>query len=488
MERKPLRIVRLRKGWTLEEAAEQLGVGRNTICRWERGLTHPHPTNIVRICQVYGLTAAELELDGSRANAPIALPPPPQVPRKPASQPREAAMQALGELIEQDLGLRLQCLLYDWLAHRKPGWSLSVLQGRLHREIESYDDMNQQDHPNHPLDEGRRQTLRRLALLPLHLLGLGVLVEEAKRSWPAEEIMTHCAAGITACQHLAKGQHEDIVLASSALTAYLPALRKIVKETSLHRQQAARLAGQSLLLKATLAVHSEGPQPAADYAQQALSYAETAEDLPLQLVILQRLTWIASCGRQPGLALNAAFQIQSLLEHPTMSVPSLILSIAYAGTARGLAVNHRQQETMAALSRMKDAFTGARVDDENFIYAEYVNPTYYDGKTLYTLGHFDGAFVALSEVVDPQTQMLKLSVDSERSRIDTINHMTLAALKRPNKDKELIVPLWMAGMQGAKNLRSEQRYEEALTAYGIMEALWSDDAQIRDLRDLMGHW
>ncbi|HLI91345.1 MAG TPA: hypothetical protein VKV37_21840 [Ktedonobacteraceae bacterium] len=346
--------------------------------------------------------------------------------------------------------------------------------------------MKQQDHPNHAgIDEGRRAALRTLALIPIQALGLGAIATGMQCSWKAQEVLTHCAAGVTACYHLAKGQHEDIALASEVISAYLPALQKIVKESSLSRQEAAHLLAQCFLLKGTLAVHYEGPQQAAADILQALTYAQASEDLPLQLAILHRQIWIAICSRRPVQALNAALQAENLIEHSTIPLSPVILSSTYSGIAKGLASNQRQQEAQAALSQMYIAFAKTK-DDENYVYLDYDGPAYGDGMTHYYLGQYDKAFAAFEKVIDPQ--MLNLSVASERSRIQTITHMTLAALKRPNKDKEQIVPLWMAGMQGARNLRSEQRYGEALMAYSIMEALWSDDPRIRDLRDLTGHW
>ena len=203
--------------------------------------------------------------------------------------------------------------------------------------------MKQQDHPNHAgIDEGRRAALRTLALIPIQALGLGAIASGMQCSWKAQEVLTHCAAGVTACYHLAKGQHEDIALASEVISAYLPALQKIVKESSLSRQEAAHLLAQCFLLKGTLAVHYEGPQQAAADILQALTYAQASEDLPLQLAILHRQIWIAICSRQPVQALNAALQAENLIEHSTIPLSPVILSSTYSGIAKGLASNQRQ--------------------------------------------------------------------------------------------------------------------------------------------------
>jgi hypothetical protein len=38
------------------------------------------------------------------------------------------------------------------------------------------------------------------------------------------------------------------------------------------------------------------------------------------------------------------------------------------------------------------------------------------------------------------------------------------------------------------DLRSEKRLNEAVIAYHIMEALWEDDEEIREMRELIVHW
>jgi transcriptional regulator with XRE-family HTH domain len=489
MQRMLLREARELKGWTLEEAAEEVGVTRNTIWRWEQGVSTPYVYHTDRICRAYGLSRAELGLpECSPRKGPPKRVKPLLKPADAEQQAVEAACTRLRRVVRDDLYLRLSYLLDDWLLHARFTGSLYDLQGRVGREVESYDTMKQ-THPNHHqgIDEGRRSALRALALIPLQALGLGVVSSSTKSVWAPEEVLPHCAAGIIACYQLAKGQHEDIAVASDAITGYLPTLQKIVKESSIYRQQAAQLAAQCFGLKASLTVHSEGPLHAAGYAQQALTYAEASEDLTLQLVLSARSVWIYTSGKQARQALNLALQMQNMIEHATAPILPLIQSKAYAEIARGQAFNHRQKEALTALPQIHNTFVEIK-DGEYPVYLEYDGPAYYEAMTRYYLGQYNETFTALEKIIDPETQTLKLPVASERSRISAINHMTLAALKRPQKDKELIVPLWIAGMQGARNLQSEQRYEEALAAYGIMEALWSDDPQIRDLRDLIDHW
>ncbi len=61
-KREKLVEARYRKGWSQEEAAEQIGVGRTTLSALERGMTNPHPFHIMRLCETYETTTERLGL------------------------------------------------------------------------------------------------------------------------------------------------------------------------------------------------------------------------------------------------------------------------------------------------------------------------------------------------------------------------------------------------------------------------------------------
>ena len=89
--------------------------------------------------------------------------------------------------------------------------------------------MNEQSEQNHEgMDISRRDALRRIALLPIQALSLDALGTTAK--WAPEDILPHCAAGITACEHLSKGQGEDMSIAYGVSTTYLTPLKEIVDQ------------------------------------------------------------------------------------------------------------------------------------------------------------------------------------------------------------------------------------------------------------------
>ena len=63
MKRVHLVLARYSKGWSQGQAAEYLGVTRNTLSQWERGRSDPYPIHVYKLCEMHGKTAAELDLD-----------------------------------------------------------------------------------------------------------------------------------------------------------------------------------------------------------------------------------------------------------------------------------------------------------------------------------------------------------------------------------------------------------------------------------------
>src|SRR5215469_1082906 len=53
---------RLRRRWTQQEVAEQLGTTPGNVSRWERGITSPGPYFRSRLCELFGRSARELGL------------------------------------------------------------------------------------------------------------------------------------------------------------------------------------------------------------------------------------------------------------------------------------------------------------------------------------------------------------------------------------------------------------------------------------------
>ncbi len=62
MKNAKLRAARAKKHWSMEVAAEKIGVSKTSIARWENGEQQPRGTSLDLVCAAYGLSAEELGL------------------------------------------------------------------------------------------------------------------------------------------------------------------------------------------------------------------------------------------------------------------------------------------------------------------------------------------------------------------------------------------------------------------------------------------
>src|SRR5215472_16550650 len=53
---------RLRRRWTQQEVAEQIGTTPGNVSRWERGITSPGPYFRNKLCELFSMSAHELGL------------------------------------------------------------------------------------------------------------------------------------------------------------------------------------------------------------------------------------------------------------------------------------------------------------------------------------------------------------------------------------------------------------------------------------------
>jgi transcriptional regulator with XRE-family HTH domain len=79
-----LRTARLEKEWTIEQAAEYVGVDPTTIERWESGETFPQPVKLRKLCRVYEKKPEELGFGEkppriSAKSAPLVVPSRPMI-------------------------------------------------------------------------------------------------------------------------------------------------------------------------------------------------------------------------------------------------------------------------------------------------------------------------------------------------------------------------------------------------------------------------
>lgn len=69
-------LLRKEKGFTQEELAYKLGVTRQAVSRWEAGETAPDMASIVKLCEVFGVSADYLIREDCERESPAATPAP----------------------------------------------------------------------------------------------------------------------------------------------------------------------------------------------------------------------------------------------------------------------------------------------------------------------------------------------------------------------------------------------------------------------------
>jgi hypothetical protein len=92
-------------------------------------------------------------------------------------------------------------------------------------------------------------------------------------------------------------------------------------------------------------------------------------------------------------------------------------------------------------------------------------------------------------LLSTETFALLPNVDlTEEDRLHVVNHLTDALLQMPEKDMGQIVKAWTTAMQGARERHDEVIYDEAMTNFAVMRALWRNEDAIKQLMPLTSHW
>lgn len=462
MARERLKQARIEKHWSQAVAAEHIGIDAATLCRWENGKSTPSLYNIQQLCDAYGVTAYELGLERGGSSEDMEIPPSPHDDFKEIP-------------ILQDLTMRLMTLAF--VGHR----SFQDLQDAMAAIIEDFDAMNN----NEALTLTRRDALSRLAALPLITLGLtGMPSVAAQRN--IGDTLNQCAVGIAASRELAKSlDSDDLSLAYKAVSAYLPTLTKIMKDSSQHRKMAANLATQCARLQTALGRigwQSENLYQANLHANDAVNYATEADDSALLISSLISQAWVCYYDRRGSQGVTAIGNALPLLKHS--DVPSsLAVRVLSTQTVLQAKTGSIQDSTdsLRQTHRMMNRLNGS--DYYAFTETVFAETVGNEGMAYYHTGQYDKALDTFCQLIDPNTLVSKMPV-SGKGRVEMLNFMALSSLKAPKKDMDQTVKFWRAGIEGAKSLQSKQRFNESLAIYDAMEAVWPGETQIVTLRAL----
>jgi transcriptional regulator with XRE-family HTH domain len=442
--------VREKRGITQEQLAEAIGVDDLTIYRWEQGISTPQGRNKYKLIEFFGVSADDLDL-GRRRNA------------------EQDNYPILSALSKQGLTVRLIAIVSS--SAKATSRDIINLDHKIRQELELVMDNT----------ITRREAI--LALMGLPGLLYHVSATNSAED-PAEEIIRHIAAGIAACSQLGRGAASDLLLASQTLSSYLPSLKAIVQNSSRHRATAAGLVAQCLIQKAGIAIHVQDSKRAVKYAEQAMIYAQASKNKIMEVAAASRLTWVLFGDHQHTAAMQQALMTVSLLDKAQQSkvvIPTLMRSAVHGDAALYQAVNGRKEDALQSLGLARATFDSTKDDGPNYLAWSEDLFTLFEGRTLYFNGDTKTAYEIMTRVIDPNTFEPKMAWFTRDTKPQALNFLTQASLKLPQKDMQLSIKLWKAGLQSTIETRSKQRYGEVRASLDIMN-LWINRDTINQIR------
>ncbi len=445
---------RSRKGWTLDQAAKAVGTSAVTFSRWEKGNQKPYGYNLEKLCSVFHLSSEALGLGEDHTNF-LTLSP---------SHP-----------VNGDLTLDLLAVAFVPQSH------FDGVQRRITTILEEYDAMSMFDVPE---EMNRRDALVRLACLPF-IASLGPGISNAR----AEDVITQCAASIAACWELSKSSYEgDLHKSFGTASQFIPTLISIAENSSRYRKEALLLVAQCNLLKTVLGWHLQGVREASVYAQDAIKYAQEVNEYSLQITAMDYLCWALYYDHRSKQAEKTAMSALALIHQYESQLPPLLCSGVYSTCA---VMQARNGEKASKTFDLAGQFfvTSLRREPLKYIYMDYTQSALFlnEGMIEYFAGEQPKAMSAFVQIIDPEQLTTKVQIPG-RSKVETLNFMALSSLKKKEKDREETLHYWEAAIRGAVALQSEQRFNEAVAIYDMMDIIWPKDPRINEMRELVNHW
>ncbi len=458
------------------EAAELLNVGLGTYQRWESGKAKPQPQHMRRLYEVF-------QLEQGNERAAVETSHTPTFSKNPLRELPIVAVQ--DELDEPQVFITTNMLARLWSLAFMDHPTHNEKRDAIQRTIKEFDAMNPTDKNYHIT---RREALYSLATLPMITLGLSL---SGKTLSPTQygSALAHCAASLEACFELSKSNEvDDLIMAFQSVSKYLSMLETIVQTSSQHRKDALHLAVQYALLKTILGRHCAGPTEAIQYAKNAVVLSKETEDISLQLSAYSKLAGTYFFDKKYVLAEKTAQEAEFLLhQYSRRSNASPLHACIYGGTYSTLAL------MQAKNGKPSDIALGKAVEtdpgNENFAFMDFKRSSLLlDAGWVYCYqGNQGKAVETLEQRVDLETLSARIP-QSELGRLETIHVMTLSSLRAKDRDMEKTIHLWVADIEGAKMLKSELIFNDAVTTYELMEIAWPDEVRIKDLRDHIVHW
>jgi len=317
-----------------------------------------------------------------------------------------------------------------------------------------------------------------------------LIVQEAS----IEDIINQCASGIDTCRTLGtEGGHSGIINATAILGTYIPILKTLLP-TQKHHSIAAQLS-KVFQLKQGNAYHLESTSQSLAYAQEAVRYARLSENNTDLVIALHELASVYEWPL-PGFtprqrhksALDTVDEAVHIQESKRSNVDHQVRAWIYIGQAKFRALNGLKQDAYTSIGKANEVrqsgeFAGLYFNAANLMRQAAIAHSYL-GEQPKAVANFLATLDINDDNVKPAMTM------PDRFHVSLLSEVTYSSLRLPQlkKDKDLTIKLWKASLAKALQLKATTYYNEATQLLSTMEAIWPDDAEVTDLRDLLVPW
>lgn len=327
-------------------------------------------------------------------------------------------------------------------------------------------------------DEGyacsRRQVLVTLATLPT--ASLLIMLQGRLSAGRVEHLLTRCATSLVACWHLMRGC--EYALVEEILPIYLPLLANLAQKPSKHQHVAATLATQGYRLKGILALHRNDIKGQHAFFQQAIFYAEIAQNPGLLVAALISRAYHISDPHDAEQLYHKALTYERAISPLQRSRLFVECAVAYAQ-------QNREDDAIVFLHRAQACYPTTPENDPGFLYAEFspASMILEQGRVYLALAQhpLDGRYPQHAWETFASTQSSSSGhITSERIRYEIVNYQAETALAL--QDRDLCCTYVKQGMQGAAVLGSAKRKKEIISTRNKVLRQWPHDEQVKDLK------
>jgi transcriptional regulator with XRE-family HTH domain len=441
-----LRRARERRLWTIETAAEEVGVSWLTYSRWERGERKPRLSTLALLCKAFNMPAEEL---------------------------------GFAEAIEQSLQDEARDVTRLLAPQPNQGVSIIVLTDQQVASLTALLGDNTMK-----FDASRRMMLQHL----LGVTGLTLAISPQELLNPEHwerlslslvqpsninaETLRHFGKLTETCWHLSNASEASTV--EQILPTYLPKIEAIAKQPSKYQKAAANITSQGYILAAEV---DKGNIAAMErYCDLAVEYSQVAEDHNLQVAALKQQATIALVARKTEKALQIYLQTLPFIRFAS----PLLRARIYMGLASAYARCGQVQDAQHYLGLAHDAFPAYPEDDPSYLYTVCSIPVLhlYDGLTYMDINKPQAAWDALEKVDGLHP---KMSVP-ESSRIEIVNLQASAAIAL--EDMERGYTYLESGIMAARTQGYNLWASESFDVYQTMLIKWPLERQVKSMVDM----